>query len=473
MRGLVVLCALLATHARAQDLEANALREPIALSSSLPDCPGVTEANRLDGGTLAGLRAGEFLDGPNGSGRYMTATLAVATDAGILGTCVPTTTIGWRWSHHAAAAIGAWKALENDRFTLWTSVGTGTDDVMPSVVAPVVYALEEQNVLVVDRRATAAAVRRFAAAYEGCKSRDCRELQSAAKVFVAWANTVDKEPQPTKLTVPPELRVVTVPLELSGLRWVPSLSRYLAVSDDTGLEGNKRKGAPYLFTISEAGVVDAKPVVLEGVERVDDLESITLGATPNEFFACTSHALTKKGKARAERRQLLRIELSEGRFSVKDSVDLDALGLTKLAGGQLDIEAISADRHTLTLGLKEPLDAKGRAQLFTLDWDTKKLSAARTITLDVKGTKQGISDLLSLPDGRLLLTSNRPKSADQSTPDRGGALWLLSKDKEPVLLQHFPGLKPEGLSLTPDGKRVKVVFDRGPATPQWWELPLP
>jgi hypothetical protein len=469
MTRVGILCALLSTHALAQDLERNALRDPILLEP-LTECPGAAEAAKLDGGTLGGLTAGWALDGPNGSGRFMTATIAVASDAGIIGACLPTTTVAWRWTHHVAKQLAPWKPIEDDHVTLWTSLPIGEQD-MPSVIAPVVFALEEGNVLVVDRRATAAAVKRYAAAYERCTSRDCAALQRAVKPFTAWAAEVEKEPQPQNVVVPAAVRAVTVPLELSGVRWVPALQRYLVVSDDTGLEGNKRKGAPYLFTLSEAGVVDAKPVVLEGVERVDDLESIALGSTPAEFFAVTSHSLTKKGKARAERRQLLRIELNEGRFTVKESVDLDALGLTKLAGGQLDVEAMDARKHVLTLGLKAPLDAQGRAQLFTLDWDTKKFAPWRAVKLEVSGVREGVSDLLFLADGRALLTSTRPKGVEGADP--GGALWLLAPDEEPVLLQRFPGLKPEGVSLTPDGKRVKLVFDRGAATPQWLEVALP
>jgi len=41
-------------------------------------------------------------------------------------------------------------------------------------------------------------------------------------------------------------------------------------------------------------------------------------------------------------------------------------------------------------------------------------------------------------------------------------------------VQRFTdGLKPEGLSLSPDGQRVVVVFDHGAETPRWLSLPRP
>lgn len=468
-------------------LEAHAAQPPVVLDGAFLDtfeglgrpspCPGVDEAKRAlsspDAGTLAGLRAGTFLQGPDGSGRYVAVTLAVETDAGVIGACLHDSTIGHRTAHQVQEHFGAWRPLDADRFIMWGSISVDAEGDFGDVLLPRVYTLEN-GALLIDRRATAREVARFGAAYATCKGPGCRELSFASKEFAAWAKKVDAEPRPVALTVPDALRAVTVPLELSGLRWFAPLERYVAVSDDTGLEGNKRKGAPYLFTVSAAGVVDEQPVVLAGIERVDDLESITLGAPGSgELFAVTSHSLTKKGKARPERRQLLRIVRSEtGVFTVTDSVDLEALGLRKLAGAQLDVEALAWRDGALVLGLKAPLDAKGRAQLFSLDWGKKTLAPWAAFTLAVNGIKHGVTDLLFLPDGRALLLSNQPKQADMT--DFGGALWRLdATGAQPVLVQHFPGLKPEGLSPTPDGKRLKLVFDRGPGTPWWLEVPLP
>ncbi|MBL8909189.1 MAG: hypothetical protein JNM17_00660 [Archangium sp.] len=510
MRELIFISVLTSSAASAQTpffqrhLDDRAAEAPIVLDSSFEDsfddpdrpgtCPLVNEAKqalaRPDAGTLAGVKAAFAIrsadksagaaEGPAGSGRYVTVTLAVASDAGIVGTCIHETTIGHRNAHRVQEHFGAWNPLVGNRFTMWVTTSVNEDGDFGWVLVPRVYTLEN-GALLIDRRATAAEVKRFGAAYAKCK--DCRELQFASKEFEAWAKKVEAEPKPDVITVPDAIRAINVPLELSGLRWFAPMERYLAVSDDTGLEGNKRrgfspaappahKGAPYLFTMSKSGVIDDQPIILEGVERVDDLESITTAA-PGEFFAVTSHSLTRKGKSRAERKQLLRIQRSEdGKFAVKESLDLDALGLTKLAGGQLDVEAVEWRAKVLYLGLKAPLDPKGRAQIITLDLETKTFVKWASVELVVNGIKQGVTDLLFLPDGRLLLVSNQPKQPDMT--DFGGALWRLDKpDAAPVLIQHFPGLKPEGLSFTPDGKKLKVVFDRGPGVPQWLEVALP
>lgn len=279
---------------------------------------------------------------------------------------------------------------------------------------------------------------------------------------------------PVDLTVPPALLAKTSPVELSGLTWVPALSRYLVVSDDAGPPGAH---APWLFTLDAQGVFDADPMRIEGLDALDDAESITAGPD-GTFFVTTSHSLNKKGKAKPARRQLLWLGLSERTLTVKGRLDL-----TTLITGRddtLDVEALAFRDGALFVGCKAPLDAQGRASIFRLERVTDVFAGApptlrtwATPKLEVgEHVPQGVTDLLFLPDGRLLLAANAPKTG---TPDGGGALWRLDgPDAKPVLVQRFTdGLKPEGLALSPDGKRVVVVFDRGAETPRWLSLPRP
>lgn len=59
----------------------------------------------------------------------------------------------------------------------------------------------------------------------------------------------------------------------------------------------------------------------------------------------------------------------------------------------------------------------------------------------------------------------------KGAPQGGGALWLLDGEKT-TRLRHFDGLKPEGVTLAPDGSLV-VVFDEGAAPPKWLRMPAP
>ncbi len=72
---------------------------------------------------------------------------------------------------------------------------------------------------------------------------------------------------PVDVTVPAALKAKTCPLELSGVTWVPALSRYLAVSDDTGLLDTASWHSPWFFTFDEKGVFDPAPVVIEGPDE--------------------------------------------------------------------------------------------------------------------------------------------------------------------------------------------------------------
>lgn len=291
------------------------------------------------------------------------------------------------------------------------------------------------------------------------------------------------------LTVPAELTQKTCNPELSGITWVPAWKRYLAISDDTGLLDTPTWHAPWVYALDEKGAFEPAVRVLEGLESLDDAESVTPGPE-GTLFLTTSHSMNKKGKAKPARRQLLWLGLEGEKLKVRGSFDLSTLDLEKVAfdgADELDIEAIAFKDGALYVGLKAPLDAQGHASIVRVEnivaaFDTKKPAKLvatrwaqpwlRVTDPDGKLVPQGVTDLLFLPDGRLVFAANAPKSGK---PDGGGALWLLEKpDASPVLLQRFgDGLKPEGLTLTPDGKRLVVVFDRGQDVSQWAQLPLP
>ena len=291
-------------------------------------------------------------------------------------------------------------------------------------------------------------------------------------------------PAPIDMTVPAELSAKTCNPEMSGVTWVPALSRYLSVSDDTGKLDTPTWHAPWVFTFDDTGRFDPAPIVLEGIETMDDAESITNGPA-GTFFLSTSHNISKKGKSKPPRRQLMWLELKEHRLISKGTFDL-----TTLISGKpddLDIEAIAYRDGALFVGLKAPVEDDGTATIMRIENIVDAFDNEKPATLaakvwahpklevpDAEGklVPEGVTDLLFLSNGRLVLSANAPKSGK---PDGGGAVWLLAKpDAKPVLLQRFTGgLKPEGVTLTPDGKQLVVVFDRGDEISQWVKLPLP
>ena len=85
-------------------------------------------------------------------------------------------------------------------------------------------------------------------------------------------------------------------------------------------------------------------------------------------------------------------------------------------------------------------------------------------------TPGGIADLSFLPDGSLVITST-PSTADGDA----GALFHVARPQagvlSPRLVRRFPGLKPEGISLSLSPGKLMVVFDAGAEVPSFLELP--
>lgn len=306
----------------------------------------------------------------------------------------------------------------------------------------------------------------------------------------AWAD----EPTVQTITVPAELGAVTSNPELSGIVWSPSLRRYLLVSDDSGLREQGSNHAPMLLALGQDGVLDKTPMSILGVKKLNDPESICSGPD-GTFLIVTSHSPNRKDRTSAPRRQLLQVKPDKRGMRALASLDLTNIrgdgSLLALSGlppdGRLDIEAVTYHDDALFIGFKSPLTEAGQAVVARIAKPLLALRAGRleakaierflalSLCVEEKGQRicQGISDMTFLPDGSLVLTANAPKGGPK---DHGGALWHLPKpvDKTaPQMLRRFPGLKPEGVTLSASGRSLVVVFDTDTTIPKWIELPLP
>jgi len=296
------------------------------------------------------------------------------------------------------------------------------------------------------------------------------------------------------MAVPAELAAVTSNPELSGIVWSPALRRYLMVTDDSGLREQGSNHEPILLAMSPDGALDKVPIPIRGVRKLNDPESICAGPD-GTIFVVTSHSPNRQGRTSASRRQLLQLKPEKGAMRVVASLDLtDIKGKESLLGlaglppdGRLDIEAVAYHDDALFIGFKSPLTKPGEAVVARINKPMTALHAGQLqasaierflavpLCVDEKGERvcQGVSDMTFLPDGSLVLTGNAPKGGPK---DHGGALWHLSKPvgkAKPVMLRRFPGLKPEGVTLSASGQGLAVVFDCGTEIPKWIELPLP
>lgn len=302
--------------------------------------------------------------------------------------------------------------------------------------------------------------------------------------------------KPVPITVPEKLKAVSR-VEPSGILYRSDLSRYLVVSDDTGFD-EKDEHAPYLFAMDERGSLDPAPLVVSGVKELNDLESITAGEG-NSIYVLSSQGYSKKGKRRPSRTALLKLA-PEGR-GFRTEAEVRLVSLIEAAGDaemaklglpagtrELEIEGMAYFQGSLYFGLKSPLDAQGNAILWKAP-DPKALFSSTQLSatglslwararleaeVDGRAVAGGISEILFLPDGSLILTSTSSK--EQGTTE-SGKLWRVPSPAagtlSPELVKSFPGLKPEGLCLTPAAGKLAVVFDTGASTPMWLEMPWP
>lgn len=288
------------------------------------------------------------------------------------------------------------------------------------------------------------------------------------------------------MTVPPALLAVTSMPEPSGVVWSRELSRYLVISDDTGRKELGTNHAPILFAVRSDGVFDSDPVPITGIEKLNDAEAICPGPD-GTYLLATSHSKNKKGQDKAERRMLLQLVLRGRSLVVQRSVDLAGAiaAANVLPQGPIDIEAMSLHKGALYVGLKAPQSAQGAALILRIAdavpalsrsaIDPKSIERWAEVPLQVKAEGggsviQGISDMSFLPDGSLAVLANSPKHLPA---DGGGALWQVKKGEAPRLLRRFLGLKPEGVTLTEDGKALLIVIDHDRQQPLWVRQPLP
>ena len=302
-----------------------------------------------------------------------------------------------------------------------------------------------------------------------------------------------KKPQEILMQVPANL-MKTTRFEPSGVAWLPDSSQYLIVSDDTGLQDKPNDHAPYVFLMNEFGNVKSNPVPLNGIDTVNDLESIT-PAGDDTFLLVSSQNISKKNRRPGSRELILKVKRNGNKISVLEQVhllslllnsytlqELKNLGLDQYeADGQpvLNIEGAAVRDRTLYLGLKEPVSPKG-AIIWKLDsfdkiFRTDKLAPGQ---LTIYGYVQ--------------LAQNRRTGFSDLMFDSNGVLWALSTtvgnegiqvgglhriDRftdghlEAFRIYNFPGMKPEGICPNGSGGYL-IVFDLDNDNPRFCTVNL-
>jgi len=298
----------------------------------------------------------------------------------------------------------------------------------------------------------------------------------------------------------PPLEQMTIPQSLlnksrfepSGVVWLPDIQKFLIVSDDTGIQNGPNDHAPYLFLMNESGKVDSEPVILRGIESVNDLEAITT-APGGIYYAIASQNISKKGKRPTNREYFLKISRTGSQFEVQAKVNflslllqshspaqLRALGLEQFESDGhpvLNIEGIAFDDQILYLGLKQPITDKGAIiwQLTALDSvfqnqilhpDQLKLYGIVALS-ENPGIQAGISDLTIDQNGVMWLLSTIPNAGKEQQIGGFHRIDHFTGGRlKAQRIFNFPGLKPEGLCQL-NAPRFLIVFDNDDKIPYY------
>lgn len=270
--------------------------------------------------------------------------------------------------------------------------------------------------------------------------------------------------------------------ELSGILYMPELKQFLVISDDYP------EDRPFMMMMSERGELQERPLFIEKLDRMDDIESISRSG--NNIYLLSSLSLTKKGKSKVDRQQFTQIHREGMRFVLDEQVDLRPPVLAAMAsssdihlqaladlGDDFEVEGHFIRGEDLFLALKGPVLEKNqvviiRVKSFAQLFQNKKL-ASDSVVLEYQVTLpwgHSEADLLvtDLVDDRgTIYVATSCKKAPCS------AVWRVpAKTQGAELVQEFPVSHLEGLAIQSETSSLVGVFD-DKKRPRYFSLPLP
>lgn len=250
-------------------------------------------------------------------------------------------------------------------------------------------------------------------------------------------------------------------LSLAG-EFIPEASGVAQVGEALVIAGDEEPKA--LWVVKDGSSEKTK---VSGAEW-DDMEAL---ATLNEkeFFGITSHGLTKKGKEKPERSQLIHFELGKKinakkswnvRTSLLDfleknlgsELDMKTVRSASPDDGGLNVEGMTYLNGELYLGLRSPVTKSGEAIVIVLIDPTISPSPSRVLKLRLGS--RGIRGLETSGKEILVLSGSSSDASEEfglhrlNPETRATVEWKLSGFQEL--------LRPEGLALTRNRELVFV-----------------
>ncbi|HEX2956470.1 MAG TPA: DUF3616 domain-containing protein, partial [Chitinispirillaceae bacterium] len=292
-----------------------------------------------------------------------------------------------------------------------------------------------------------------------------------SKVFSGVVHAAARTPEQRQSDATPSTGI-----EASGVVYLKDLRQFLVISDETV------KKKPVLFLYDTKGN-QVKEVIIDGLQSINDMESITEG-DDGKLYIATSQSINKKG-VRAENRKLfIRVKRTGDKLAIDGKIDLVNALLSAAGNGSgdwasfvrqainensIDIEGMFFSNGSIYLGFKQPLIDNNAVILEIRDINAvfannsispESVRIWRKIPINDtdNGVFCGISDMLLKNDQLYILTC-----AEKNTqPLNNGAAWTYDTTADKVSkLQAFQGLRPEGITYNADSHEYFITFDTG------------
>lgn len=203
--------------------------------------------------------------------------------------------------------------------------------------------------------------------------------------------------------------------------FIPEASGGTLVNGTIVISGDEEPGSLWLETNKSS----LEKVKVKGA-KWDDMEGLATVST-DKFFGMTSHSLTKKGKQRPEREQLIMFSMKDGKITAQKSWSLRANLLSYLSknlakdvdvkqaesgtpdDGGLNVEGLAFVNGQLYFGLRSPLTKKGKAIVLIVSNPETSPEVTGHTLLDLKNN--GIRSLES-DESNLLIVAGSTDDTD-------------------------------------------------------------
>ena len=302
----------------------------------------------------------------------------------------------------------------------------------------------------------------------------------AAGTTAAGKNLQKREAMTFRDIVPAGQVKLAGSVEASGVLYLGDIDKYLVISDDTP------EKKPLLFIMNGEGEIE-KEAVIAGVRKINDMEGLT-GGDDGYIYVLSSQSYNRNGNLSDARKLFLRVARNGESFTLTGSVQLcdvllSAAGknpeqlwarylLKAMSDSTLDIEGVAFRQGELFLGIKNPLLDSCAVILSIGKADDLFNASAPTIAIwrqwklidPAVGAPGHISDLHF--NGDMLYALSVVEAENNGSRKTSGALWRYGPGgKPPACMQHFSGLKPEGIAFNDRTGELVITFDNGSKRP--------